>query len=216
MKKDEAEPDPEKVQIITRTKAKAEDDSKSVSEESRKGFDLMLVGLGETHDAEGAFNEPVTALAKEFKGSLAVLTTNDRENLPPLNRRLRILVPINGTPAARNAAEIALAIARPTGARVTALYVSATSDATRRGITRTQEEAVLKDIADLGERYDVSLNTALQPKGNAESAILKNANGTYNLIVMGVSQRPGDQLFFGNTANAILKKWKGAVLFVAS
>ena len=36
------------------------------------------------------------------------------------------------------------------------------------------------------------------------------------LIVMGVSQRPGDHLFFGNTANAILKKWKGAVLFVAT
>ena len=114
-------------------------------------------------------------------------------------------------------AEVAFAIARPTGASVTALYVSQSQDASRRGraITRAQEEGVLKDIADLGERYDVAVRTALQPKSAAESAILKNASG-HNMIVMGVSRRPGDRLFFGNTASAMLKKWKGTILFVAS
>jgi hypothetical protein len=33
---------------------------------------------------------------------------------------------------------------------------------------------------------------------------------------MGVGRRPGEQLYFGKTASAILKKWKGTVLFVAS
>ncbi len=216
MREDAAEPDPEKVQITTRAKAKAEDDRAAVGAESRKGFDLMMVGLGDTHDADGAFDPEVTALAKEFDGALAVLTTGNGGELPPLNRRLRILVAINGTPAARNAAEVALAMARPTGARVTALYVSAARGGDTRGITRLQEEAVLKDIAELGERYDVWLKTALQPKGNAESAILSTAADGHNLIVMGVSARPGEQLFFGNTANAVLQKWKGAMLFVAS
>jgi Kef-type K+ transport system membrane component KefB/nucleotide-binding universal stress UspA family protein len=209
MKQDEAEPDPEKVAITTRV-AKPEE-PKAIAEESRKGFDIMMVGLGETHDAEGQFLPHVTMLAKDFDGCLAVLASNDAENPPPINRRLRILVPINGTPAARNAAEIAFAIARPLEARVTALYVSQGA----KNTTRSQEEAILKDIADLGDRYDVNLRTALQSRGNAETAILRDGT-SHDLIVMGVSQRPGDQLFFGNTANAVLKKFGGAVLFVAT
>jgi Kef-type K+ transport system membrane component KefB/nucleotide-binding universal stress UspA family protein len=210
-KEDEAEPTPEKVAIITRV-AKPEG-PEAIADESRKGFDVMMVGLARTHDKDGQFLPAVTALAKDFDGCLAVLASNDSEHLPPINRRLRILVPINGTPAARNAAEIAFAVARPLGARVTALYVS--QAAAPRNTTRAQEEAVLKDIAELGERYDVALRTALQPRGSAETAILRYA-ANHNLIVMGVSQRPGEQLFFGNTANGVLKKYGGAILFVAS
>ena len=74
---------------------------------------------------------------------------------------------------------------------------------------------MLKDIADLGERYDVTLHTALQPKAAPEGAT-KRAAANHGLIVMGVNVRPGDELYFGNTAGAVLKDWKGAVLFVAS
>jgi nucleotide-binding universal stress UspA family protein len=211
IKQDRAEPDPEKVHITTRVEKV--DDGKAVAEEACKGFDIMTIGLAETHDKEGRFTPQVTKLARDFDGTLALLAANDPDHLPPVSRRMRILVPINGTPAARNAAEIAFAIARPLGARVTALYVSQGADA--RGATRTQEEALLKDIVELGERYDVGLRTALQSRGNAEVAILRHG-ANHNLIVMGVSQRPGDQLFFGNTANAVLKKYDGAILFVAS
>src|SRR5581483_4989688 len=95
------------------------------------------------------------------------------EHLPPLDGRLRMLVPVNGTPAARRAAELAFAIARPIGAKVTALYVAAGGGMTRGRISRSKEEAVLKDVADLGERYTVALKTALQSRGNAEQAILR-------------------------------------------
>ncbi len=213
MKEDAAEPDPDKVHLTTRTGAQ----DGAIVDESRKGFDLMLVGLKTTHDEDGVFDDAVTRLAADFEGALAVLTSGG--TLPALNSRLRILVPVNGTPAARNAAEVAFAIARPTGARVTALYVSAGGDAGKRGraVTRNQEEAVLKDVADLGERYSVAPRTALQPRTAAEGAILKAAaGGGYGLIVMGVNRRPGEQLYFGNTAGAVLKDWKGAVLFVAS
>jgi nucleotide-binding universal stress UspA family protein len=218
MKDDDAEPDPEKMPITTRI-AKTKDD-KVVAEEAAKGFDLMLVGLNKTHDANGAFTPRVTKIAKDFEGALAVFAGCDKDGiLPALNGRLRILVPVNGTPASRNAAEAAFAIARPLGARVTSLYVTpsaATSDSAGRSRTRTQQEAVLKDIADLGERYDVALRTTLRSKGEADAAILKQAASGYGLIVIGVSRRPGEQLYFGNTANAVLKTWKGPVLFVAS
>jgi nucleotide-binding universal stress UspA family protein len=195
MNSDEAEPKPDKVHLTTR--AAPSNEPNAIVDEARKGFDLMMVGVGKTHDAEGAFDPALTKLSQDFKGPLAILTSHGGADLPKLDSALRILVPINGTPAARRAAEVAFAVARPTGARVTALYA-------------------LKDIAELGDRYDVRLRTALQPKANAEGAILKEAENVYGLIVMGVSQRPGAHLFFGNTANAILKRWKGLILFVAT
>jgi len=211
VKADNAEPDPEKVAITTRVEKAKE--RTAIAEEARKGFDVMMIGLEQTHDKEGQFPPRVTAIAKDFDGCLGVLASNDPEHLPPVNRRMRILVPINGTPAARNAAEIAFAIARPLNARVTALYAG--QGAAARNTTRPQEEAALKDVADLAERYDVYLRTALHARGSADAAILR-LGASHNLIVMGVSQRPGEQLFFGNTANAVLKKHAGAILFVAT
>ncbi len=38
----------------------------------------------------------------------------------------------------------------------------------------------------------------------------------YAMIVMGVSARPGEELFFGNTALAVLREGDSAVLYVAS
>ncbi|HJW40392.1 MAG TPA: cation:proton antiporter [Rhizomicrobium sp.] len=211
VKKDEAEPGPEKVHLTT----KVADRDSAVAEEARKGFDLMMVGLGETHDSQGNFTIETTRLTRDFKDALAVLTSGG-EAAPSLNNRLRILVPVNGTPAARNAAEAAFAIARPTGARVTVLYVAAGRSASERAPTRIQEEAVLKDIAELADRYTVEVRTALYVKADADGAILKRAASGFGFIVMGVSRRPGEHLFFGNTANAVLKKWKGSMLLVAS
>ena len=40
--------------------------------------------------------------------------------------------------------------------------------------------------------------------------------GGYDLIVIGVTRRPGETLFFGNTAAAVLDRCDTAILFVAS
>jgi Kef-type K+ transport system membrane component KefB/nucleotide-binding universal stress UspA family protein len=210
-KKDEAETDPDKVPITSRVESTA--DKSAIADEARKGFDLMMIGLDETHGEDGDFCDEINRLTKDFTGPLALLATTKDDALPALNGRLRVLVPVNGTPASRNAAELAFAVARPLGARVTTLYVTQ-AGATAR--TRAQEEAVLKDIAELGERYDVTLRTSLHSTGAADTAILRRAQGSFDVIVMGVSRRPGEQLFFGNTANAVLTKWKGPILFVAS
>jgi len=53
--------------------------------------------------------------------------------------------------------------------------------------------------------------------GAAEDAILKEAErGGYDLIVLGVSRRPGETLFFGNIAAVLLERCDTAILFVAS
>ena len=79
------------------------------------------------------------------------------------------------------------------------------------------EEAILKDIVELAESYELELRTMVRADVAAEEAILKElARGKHNLIVMGVGRRPGEKLFFGDTAAALLEKSERSLLFVAS
>jgi Kef-type K+ transport system membrane component KefB/nucleotide-binding universal stress UspA family protein len=210
VKADEAEPDPEKVHLTARVPVDAPADV--VKDEARKGYDLMLIGLDGSIEKDGGFAPGITQLAGGFEGPLLVLSDSGKAPVV-LSARSRILLPVNGSPQSRRAAEIAFAIARGTGAKVHALFVSQTDGRSR---TRIREESVLKDMAELGERYDVMVATRISPRSAASDAILKQSRNNYAMIVMGVSARPGDELFFGNTATRILKEWDGATLMLAS
>jgi len=170
----------------------------------------MLIGLEASIEADGGFAPKITELAAGFEGPLLIFAGQDNQ---PLNRRTRLLVPVNGSTQSRRAAEIAFALARATGATVHALFVSQTDGHSR---TRLREESVLKDMVELGERYDVSVRTRISPRSAAAQAILKEAGRNFAMIVMGASARPGEELFLGNTAGAVLKDWKGPTLLLAS
>ena len=71
--------------------------------------------------------------------------------------------------------------------------------------SRQYEEAILKDIVELADSYEVELRTAVRADVAPDEAILKEtARRKHNLIVMGVGRRPGEKLFFGDTAAALL------------
>ena len=81
---------------------------------------------------------------------------------------------------------------------------------------RRDELAVLNDIAALSERYDVPLRTSTRADMAPDEAILREAGRGYDLVVLGVSRRPGDMLFLGNTAAAVPERSPTSNLFVAS
>jgi nucleotide-binding universal stress UspA family protein len=112
-------------------------------------------------------------------------------------------------------------LARGNRARLGALYVSdagisAQKGRPRRGsTTHRQEEAVLKEVAEMADRYSTPIRTALRINIAADAAILREAQaGRYDLIVMGVSRRSGEKLFFGNTAQAVLERAKCSVMLL--
>jgi nucleotide-binding universal stress UspA family protein len=70
--------------------------------------------------------------------------------------------------------------------------------------------------AALAERYDVPLRSSTRADMAPDAAMLREAGRGYDLVVLGVSRRPGDLLFFGNTAAAVLEKSPTSNLFVAS
>jgi len=111
-------------------------------------------------------------------------------------------------------------MARATKAQVTVLYVAVGGGkrTTRRNLrTRRHEEAILKDIVAIADGYNMSIRTAVLADRAADEAIMREVERRkHNLVVMGVGRRPGEKLFFGDTAAALLEKSERSLLFVAS
>jgi len=192
----------------------------AIAEEAEKGYDAFIIGLEETSKPNGDFGAGVTNLAKGFQGPLVISTVRD-DLLRDPDGKLSILVPVNGTEPSRRAAEVAITLARATKAQVTVLYV-AVRTTPKRGVrrplrSRRHEEAILKDIVAIADGYNMSIRTAVVAKRAADEAILGELDRrNHNLVVTGVGRRPGEKLFFGDTAAALLKKSERSLLFVAS
>lgn len=189
-----------------------------IAAEAEKGYDLMLIGVENTAHRGKDFHESVQSLAKGFDGPLAISAARGDLAEKPTGK-LSILVPVNGTEPSRRAAEVAITIARADKAPLTVLYVATRGDSkARRDLrTRRNEEAILKDIVAIAEGYDMSIQTVVLASNSADEAILKETvRRKNNLIVIGVGRRPGEKLFFGDTAASLLEHTECSLLFLAS
>jgi len=195
-----------------------------VTKEARKGYDLLVIGVERTMAAHGRFDEHIARIAAGFEGPLAVAVARGAQLQKLPERRLNLLVPVRGNKVSRRGAEVALALARAGTSAVTALYVIGTvrlGAAQRRlkrpTMSRRHEEAILKDIVELADRYDMPIRTALRLDIAPEDAILRQARlGRYDLVVMGVGRPAGETLYFGKIAAAVLENSQHSILFVSS
>jgi nucleotide-binding universal stress UspA family protein len=220
----EAHPDEEKSGSVEVTTRQVQTISpETVAGEAHKGYDLLIVGIAKTRNPKGGFSKDVSLLTKEFEGPLAVVDSHGASAGGLFERSGRILIPVNGSEVSRRAVEVGLTLARANDSEVTALYVTRAGTngnnrkaSPRRQATRRNELAVLKDIGALADRYDVNLRSTTRANMAPDEAILREAKRGYDLIVLGVSRRPGDTLFFGNTAAAVLDHSETSNLFIAS
>jgi Kef-type K+ transport system membrane component KefB/nucleotide-binding universal stress UspA family protein len=220
----DAHPDeekPGKVEVTRRTQDSTPHEA--IAEEATRGYDFLIVGIAKTRNSKGGFTKEISAITSEFEGPVAVVDSHESEGKEIRQRNGRILLPVNGTEVSRRAAEVALTLARASDAHVTALFVTRTASTRnrrkaglRKQATRRNELAVLKDIATLADRYGVTVRNTTVSNGSPDEAILREAKRGYDLIVLGVSRRPGDTLYFGNTASSILDHSNTSNLFVAS
>jgi Kef-type K+ transport system membrane component KefB/nucleotide-binding universal stress UspA family protein len=192
----------------------------TIAEEAKKGYDAFIIGLEMASKPSADFDMGVANLARGFDGPLIIAAARaDLQKKP--NSKFSVLVPVNGTEPSRRAAEVAITLARATAAPVTVLYVAvrtAGQRGMRRGIrNRRNEEAILKDIVAIADGYNMSIRTAVVAEPAADEAILREIERrSHNLVVMGVGRRPGEKLFFGDTAAALLEKSERSLLFVAT
>jgi Kef-type K+ transport system membrane component KefB/nucleotide-binding universal stress UspA family protein len=202
------------------TRRSATEAKAAVVEEARRGYDLLLIGLDEPVGETGAFHARVARAAAGFEGPVAVLVARGQHLRRPADAGLDILVPVTGTEISRHAAEVAAVLARGSGRPMTAIHVARSTpdarDRRRASPTRSQQEVILKEAVKLAERYGAEAVTTVRIESAPEQAILREAQrGGHNLIVMGVNRRPGEVLFFGDVAAAVLKSTEASVLFVA-
>ncbi len=214
----EAGEGPGKVDVTTREAGAAIEEA--VAAEAEKGYDMLFVGVEGAGVMDDPVAEDVARAAVAFEGPVAI--AHARGQSEEERGTLRILVPVTGTNVSRRAAEVAFALARSMGVRVTALYVSPTGRR-KGGIARSltgllrSEEAILRDVAILGDQMGATVRTAVRAGVAPEEAILRYAhNGRHDLIVLGVNRRPGESLSFGTVPDAVLEGSKRSILFVAS
>jgi K+:H+ antiporter len=148
--------------------------------------------------------------------------------LETIRPRPSILVPVTGTATSRRGAEFAIGLAQASRGTVTVLHFVARSQdlAAARSWQRevgaaiaptSSADAVIREIVKLGDPYGVAVKPAVQSAGTSQDAILHQIeSGRHNLVVMGVSIRPGEHLDFGQTAAALLDKAKCSLMFVVS
>jgi nucleotide-binding universal stress UspA family protein len=194
----------------------------AVAREAEKGYDVLFIGIASMRAKDGGFSRSVDGIAGAFEGALALVDAKGEHCKDPEGAELNLLVPVNGTDVSRRAAEVAIEMARGARAAVTALYVSGSKAAPRGGgrggaRARRYERAILDDVSELAEKYEQEIETAIRADIAPDRAVVAEAkkNG-HNLIVMGVSRRPGDRLYFGETAAGIIKDAPISVMFVAS
>jgi nucleotide-binding universal stress UspA family protein len=193
---------------------------RAIAAEAHKGYGLLLIGCEPAAVGTG-FTPQIRQTAHGFPGPFAIAIARGqlrRSAVAPLH----VLVTVSGTRVSRQGAEIAISLAHASRGSVTALYVGAS----RAGSVWRMHfgealappgyaDAVVREIMEMGEHYGIDVHGAIRQSGSVRNAVLRElARGPHNLLVMGVSPRPGDQLFLGEMAAEMLGRAGTSMLFV--
>ncbi|WP_375159003.1 cation:proton antiporter [Bradyrhizobium sp. RDT46] len=212
------EEDTGSVDVVTR--ARRAELGETITEEARKGFDLLVVGIDKVAVTKDRFDRKIEDIAARFEGPLAIAAAKGKHLKQPNPEGLNILVPVSGSGISKRGAEVAVALAQGGSGSLRVIYVATTRDkGAQRGTSRGlgQEAGILKDASDLAARYDVDFTTTLRVNRAPEVAILREIDTTdVDLVVMGVDRIQADHLSFGGVADAVLRQSTVSVLLVSS
>ena len=199
-------------------------DQETIAAEAKKGYGFLVIGREPASEGD-TFHEQITRSAAEFGGPFAIAIARGIDRQESVGQRLNILVPVTGTPVSRHGAEFAITLAQASRGSVTALHVTegprAPSSWQRQFGSSlapiSSADAIIREIVRLGDPYGVDVKGAVRSRGTAQEAIVRQLkSGNHNLLVMGVSPRPGAQLSFGPVPATLLKEAECSVLFIVS
>jgi len=185
----------------------------------------MSVGVEnalEPRDRDSAgFNPEIEKIVLGFDGKVAIVVAKGEPPDATQHGSLNILVPITGSAYSRLGAEVAVAIAKASEDKLTALHVyqRVGEDALARRNKGPVELGmeIVDAVAALGEREGVHVKALVKVHRNAERTILQQiSRGKHNLVVLGGESRTGEKLFFGHSITALLDRIPCSVLIVSS
>ena len=192
----------------------------ALSAEADKGHDLMCLGVEPLVSDEGGFEPRIETMLTAFRKTTAIVSARGELRRAP-DTRLRLLVPVTGDAWSMRAVELAVMLAKASGARVTAIYVDANRQKPRSTLhtdtTPPPHLAIFAHIKQIGRHYDIEVRTIMQDSDAPELSILSHARrGRHNLIILGVGRRAGEGLSFGAIAGTLLETSDRSLVFFAS
>jgi nucleotide-binding universal stress UspA family protein len=186
-----------------------------ILDEVKKDYDLLVLGASDrTRDDETLFTPLVDGLVRMAACPTMIVKG---QRVQPDWEPTRILVPTDGAPGARNAADIAfsLAYAPEQEVIVTNIVVELRSDYQyREGARQALAErrldmarAIVEELRAAGEGRKVKTRGMVEEAPDAAVAIVQMAERyTANLIVLGTDLRPGSsRLYLGPRVEWILE-----------
>lgn len=196
-----------------------------ILEEVQKEYDLLIVGATERKkDSNLLFNPIVDNLVRLSPcPSIVVQSGNVSEDWHPS----RILVPTNGSMAAKRAAEVAFGIAFHEHDQVHILnviegkadhYSSIDIEETLKGRRLTFAHQTVEELKKLGESLNVNTFTEIEFGEEPDTVILQMASEKkFDLLILGSDIRPGaDKLYLGPRVERILNNCTCPVIVVNS
>ena len=208
------------VDVTTRSPEKAQTTTHTVEREARKGYDLMMLGVSPVSDAEGTICGKVSEAASAFDGPIAIVAARGSHCDQPTPPRFNILLPIRATHYSHRAAELAIALAHASNSPIEAVFVSEhplSDQQTGAAALGLEEDSALRDVIALAKAQDVFMRILLERDELPATAIVRTAErARSDLIVLGVSRRPGKNIYFGKVAAEILQTAPCTLLLVSS
>ena len=202
-------------QLVQGRTARADD---AIEKEVAKGYSIAFVGIDQPISRTAPrFADPLQALVATFDGPIGILL-NGRRYDPSSDGPLNILMPTGGSPEARLATEIALALADVSRGTLTVLHVFDPREDTLmlRGRARRLGISVLVDAHRLGKRSGVAVKGLTATNTQPETEIRRAARrGGYDLVVLGTALRRGETKFLGPRTLGLVQSLRMPVLLIA-
>ncbi|HWV58129.1 MAG TPA: universal stress protein, partial [Longimicrobiales bacterium] len=212
---------------LSRKVVTSDDPGRVILEEARKHYDLLVLGATEQpsvdHLARGVLFHPLVDEMVRMAPcpTIVVRSSKSTHNWPPR----RILIPTNGSRAARNAAELGFALAAGEDhALVIILHVIETNSSLTRfaaasvhnGRELETGRRIVDALSELGTSYGVRTETLVQMSSEVEPAVIDAvAEHEIDLVILGTDVRPGsERLFLGPRVERLLATLPVPVLVV--
>ncbi|MDH4308323.1 MAG: cation:proton antiporter [Acidimicrobiia bacterium] len=202
----------------------ATDPAAAIADESRLGYDLVLLGASEEErDGPGGLFSTVVDRVLARVDLPAVIVRIPGGDDVDLDHPDRVLVPVVSTRVTRAAEELAYSIVRRNNGTAMALHVVNRPEG--QGVMleepsvseaiRTAQEMVTA-AAGFGERLGVTVETGVRVASHAEEEVVEVANGGgFDLAVIGASNRPvSDRPFFGHRVRYMIERSRIPVVIV--
>lgn len=186
-----------------------------ILDEVEKDYDLLILGASERHRGDTVLFSPLVDTLVRLSPTPTLVVQGPRM-LEPWDMK-RVLVPTNGTDAARHAAEVAFSLVHPdSDESVVLLHVLEEQmgrydyrEAANPEYEKKRFELgnqLVDSLAELGRTYDVDAETRVLKGMTPEDTILQVAEEEeIDLIILGTNVRPGSRrLFMGPRVERIL------------